>query len=590
MIPKSGYRFSDKIMPKQNSNRGPYVIVCGCAMRQGCGTAPTRSHQAEFAQLAAQLLGHRRCARCRLVKVARGVLHVEVAPALEGAERARRHQHDFGIEHDTAAPDAVLVAKRPDGADALAAHDLAADHPIERAAVGELVGALGHHAGAMDMLRLFAAFALVLELLLDPVLEIANRIGANAELDKIESHCSTLSLLGRFDHHDLCAFHNLLTRPDWNFGHGTRKRRAQRVLHLHRLNHGKTLAGGHAIPDRDVDLQHPAMHRRLDDAVAGAGFRSGDRKILDAHASLAAVAQHISLVVGLEHPGIGCRRRSLDGNAHAVRTIADRSDRALAIDRDRHGVRARSAELKAVAHRPWRARFGWLISRCVAIHNFTFGFTPEQLDDAERGGCGIRLVWYCAKRREVAVDEPGLDLALAEFACSGQSGEKGYVAPRSGDHGTIECGREPVQRGLARGRMRDELGDHRIIIRRDLAARLETSVDADVGWQFHRHDPAGRRQEAAFGVLGIDPRFDGVAVEADLRLFKRQLFAAGNTELPFDKIETRDGFGHRMFDLQPRVHLDEPERVGAQPFGAVGNELDRAGADITDGARRLDRG
>src|ERR1700681_4047047 len=252
-------------------------------MRQPARGRASGSHQAELAQLAAQLLRHRRRAGRRLVEVARGVLHVEVAPALKGTERARRHQHDFGIEHDAAASDAVLVAKRPDGTDALAAHDLAADHPIERAAVGELVGALGHHAGAMYVLGLFAAFALVLELLLDPVLEILDRVGADAELDEIESHCPSLSPLGRFDHHDLRALHNLIARTDWNLGYGTRKRRAQRVLHLHRLNHGKTLAGGHAIADRDVNLQHPAMHRRLDDAVAGAGLRSRGGKILYAH-------------------------------------------------------------------------------------------------------------------------------------------------------------------------------------------------------------------------------------------------------------------------------------------------------------------
>ena len=65
---------------------------------------------------------------------------------------------------------------------------------------------------------------------------------------------------------------------------------------------------------------------------------------------------------------------------------------------------------------------------------------------------------------------------------------------------------------------------------------------------------------------------------------------AGDAELPFDQIERRNRLGHRMLDLKARVHLDEPERVGAQPFGAVGNKLDRAGADITDGARRFDGG
>ena len=45
-----------------------------------------------------------------------------------------------------------------------------------------------------------------------------------------------------------------------------------------------------------------------------------------------------------------------------------------------------------------------------------------------------------------------------------------------------------------------------------------------------------------------------------------------------------------MLDLQPRVHLHEPEAVGPQPLAAVGDELDRAGAGIADGPRRLDRG
>ena len=36
--------------------------------------------------------------------------------------------------------------------------------------------------------------------------------------------------------------------------------------------------------------------------------------------------------------------------------------------------------------------------------------------------------------------------------------------------------------------------------------------------QFQRHDRAGRRQEAVLGILGIDARLDGVAVDADFVL------------------------------------------------------------------------
>jgi hypothetical protein len=44
-----------------------------------------------------------------------------------------------------------------------------------------------------------------------------------------------------------------------------------------------------------------------------------------------------------------------------------------------------------------------------------------------------------------------------------------------------------------------------------------------------------------------------------------------------------------MLDLEPRVHFHEPDAVGAQPSRRVGDELDRARADIVDRLRRLHR-
>ena len=73
-----------------------------------------------------------------------------------------------------------------------------------------------------------------------------------------------------------------------------------------------------------------------------------------------------------------------------------------------------------------------------------------------------------------------------------------------------------------------------------------------------------------------------MAVSGTCVLRQRQLLAGGDAELPFDQIEPGDRFGHRMLDLQPRVHFHEPEAVGPQPARAVGDELDRAGADIAD--------
>ena len=77
--------------------------------------------------------------------------------------------------------------------DALAAEDLAPDHPVERAAVEEFVGALRHHAGGVDVLGLLAALFLLLQPLLDPVLEVLDRVAADAELDEMQWHGDALA-------------------------------------------------------------------------------------------------------------------------------------------------------------------------------------------------------------------------------------------------------------------------------------------------------------------------------------------------------------------------------------------------------------
>ena len=56
---------------------------------------------------------------------------------------------------------------------------------------------------------------------------------------------------------------------------------------------------------------------------------------------------------------------------------------------------------------------------------------------------------------------------------------KAEIRARTGDKRAIERVREPVERLLARRRMRDDLGDHRIVIGRDLAAGLDPGIDPD---------------------------------------------------------------------------------------------------------------
>ena len=107
-----------------------------------------------------------------------------------------------------------------------------------------------------------------------------------------------------------------------------------------------------------------------------------------------------------------------------------------------------------------------------------------------------------------------------------------------------------------------DLGDHRIIPGADRIAGAHTRIGAGTFGEMDMRQRAGRGQEACGHILGIKPRLEGVAGQADILLLRGQGFATGHTKLPFDEVDAGHGLGDRVFDLQPRVHLHEPEPVG----------------------------
>ncbi|MNO81996.1 hypothetical protein D3C76_732550 [compost metagenome] len=66
-----------------------------------------------------------------------------------------------------------------------------------------------------------------------------------------------------------------------------------------------------------------------------------------------------------------------------------------------------------------------------------------------------------------------------------------------------------------------------------------------------------------------------------LILSHRQRFTACHANLPGHQVETGDGFGDRVFDLQAGVHLHEEEFAAG-----IQQKLDGAGTDVADGLRR----
>ena len=108
----------------------------------------------------------------------------------------------------------------------------------------------------------------------------------------------------------------------------------------------------------------------------------------------------------------------------------------------------------------------------------------------------------------------------------------------------------------------DELGQQRVVVDRHLGARRDARVDAHAGPLGHRpgEDAAGRRQVVALGILGVEAALEGVAPAPRSRPARRA--AAGPRATSICR-RTRSrpvtALGHRVLDLQARVHLEEVE-------------------------------
>src|SRR5207253_2037219 len=71
------------------------------------------------------------------------------------------------------------------------------------------------------------------------------------------------------------------------------------------------------------------------------------------------------------------------------------------------------------------------------------------------------------------------------------------------------------------------------------------------------HQPPRARQKPAIRVLGVDTRLDRPAVELHVILREGELLARRDADHLLDEVEAGHLLGHRMLDLEPRVHLEE---------------------------------
>ena len=183
-------------------------------------------------------------------------------------------------------------------------------------------------------------------------------------------------------------------------------------------------------------------------------------------------------------------------------------------------------------------------------------------------------------------DESGCGSPCYEDGMPQTTCEETPVVRNAERDGLVERCAKLSPRIVARPPEGDQLGDHRVVVRRHFPARLQRVLDAHP----IRHPPqpqaSALRHEAGLGILCAQPHFDGVALEAHFMLLERQRLTRSDPQLQFHQIETGDGLGDGMLNLETGVHLHEV----VMNLGAfrIEQELQRARTLVANGERGLD--
>ena len=179
-------------------------------------------------------------------------------------------------------------------------------------------------------------------------------------------------------------------------------------------------------------------------------------------------------------------------------------------------------------------------------------------------------------------DEGGGRLARCKDGMPQAADEECLIGGDAECDGLLKAANELAPRFVAGLRHGDDLGDHRIVERRNFGTGLQRMLDANVVGHLPQRHPARLRHEIVAGIFRAQPHLDGMAGEFDVLLLQPERLAGGDAQLQLDEIEPGDRLGDGMLDLQPRVHFHEIELAVA-----VEQEFQRAGALVAD---RLDRG
>jgi len=155
------------------------------------------------------------------------------------------------------------------------------------------------------------------------------------------------------------------------------------------------------------------------------------------------------------------------------------------------------------------------------------------------------------------LEEMGIELAGAEAVVAHEGTVEWDCGLDAFDDHFVEAGLHAVDGLLAVRAKGDDLADERIVIRRYLVAGIHVAIEADS--ISARGVEAGNRSRGGtkifFGILGIDPAFDGVSFGLARAL--RNPSPGRDMDLLANEIEANDLFGHGMLNLYAGVHFHE---------------------------------
>src|SRR5579883_1503857 len=175
------------------------------------------------------------------------------------------------------------------------------------------------------------------------------------------------------------------------------------------------------------------------------------------------------------------------------------------------------------------------------------------------------------------LEEVGIEIAGAETLVTHERSVKWDRSLNAFNDHLVQAGLHPVNRLFPIIAEGDELTNERVVVWWDLVTGVNVRIESHTVTtrSMEAGNGTGRRTKIFFGIFRIDAALNSMALGLARTL--GDAATGGHMELLANEIETNNLLGHRMLDLNTRIHLHEVKIVVL-----IEKEFDRTSANIAD--------